>query len=185
MREDSGLYRSDRQPDENGRHRMLVGVWLPQAERDSPAQYKARLQNAWQSCRLLCHQFIQLLFRRLRPALPLWNRCRLAFDIYIVRRHRIAALLWYQCPVRPDRVITNAKFFQANPLVCRIIIEMPVDFFFLERSVKPLQQAKLGRCAILNTYVRIQIFDMPMDSLGNKSRMIIGYQKNECSLIKM
>jgi hypothetical protein len=93
LRKDSGLYRSDRRPDENGRHRMLVGVWLPKADRDSPALYKARLENALPSCRLLCHQFIQLRFRSLRPALPLRNRCRLAFDIYIVRRHRIATLL--------------------------------------------------------------------------------------------
>jgi hypothetical protein len=71
MREDAGLYRSDRQPDENGRHRMLVAVWLSQAERDRPVEYKARLQNALRSCRLLYHHFIQLGFRRLRPALPL------------------------------------------------------------------------------------------------------------------
>jgi len=45
LREDAGLYRSDRQPDENGRHRMLVEVWLSQAERDSPVEYKVGLQT--------------------------------------------------------------------------------------------------------------------------------------------
>jgi hypothetical protein len=62
-----------------------------------------------------------------------------------MRSHRIAALLWYQCPVWPNRVITNAEFVQANPPVCRIIIQTPVDLFFLERSVKPFEQTKLSR----------------------------------------
>ena len=153
LRKDPGLYRLDRQTDENGRHRMLVGVWLPKADRDSPALYKARLENSLPSCRLLCHHFIELGFGSLCPALPPRNRRSLAFDIYIVRRHRIAALPWYQCPVRPDRVITNAKFFQALPAMMRIIVETPVDFLFFERSVKSFQQTKLSRCAIPDTNV--------------------------------
>ena len=153
MREDARLYRSDRQPDENGRHRMLVAVWLSQAERDRPVEYKARLQNALRSCRLLYHHFIQLGFRRLRPALPLRNPNCLAFDIDIMRRYRITALQRYQCPVRPNRVITKAKFFQTNSPVSRIIVETPVNLFLLQRSVKSLQQAKLSRCMILDTHV--------------------------------
>jgi len=64
--------------------------------------------------------------------------------------HRLAAV---SVPSAAESCYNAGEILPGTLGVSRIIVETPVNLFFLQRSVKSLQQAKLSRCTILDTHV--------------------------------
>src|SRR5690606_35324413 len=122
-------------------------------------------------CRVGCRQrkvhvfghLSELLPRRLRPALPLWQLRRLAADVDIHRRDDVAAFARDQSPMWANFVVAAPECSERISGLRRRGIEVPVHFLGFQRLMKALEESELRRRAVLDAHMRIVAVDVTLE----------------------